>query len=83
MQELQSKLSGKEVPRSEADSEEAIQDVVAVSQEGSLGSLSDSDAGFGLPRSRQVCLSANGTTCCLKPICNLQLQDLFKHPVFV
>ncbi len=45
-QEVASKGQGSRAARSEADSEEAIQDVVAVSQEGSLGSLSDSDAGF-------------------------------------
>ncbi|KAK9908597.1 hypothetical protein WJX75_000177 [Coccomyxa subellipsoidea] len=45
-EEVASKRQGSQATRSEADSDEAIQDVVAVSQEGSLGSLSDSDAGY-------------------------------------
>lgn len=45
-QEVASNGQGSQATRSEADSDEAIQDVVAVSQEGSLGSLSDSDAGY-------------------------------------
>lgn len=42
-QDDKSQRSGR---RSEADSEEAIQDVCALSQEGSLGSFSGSDRSF-------------------------------------
>lgn len=54
------KEQGSPEARSEVDSDEAMQDVVAVSQEGSLGSLSDSDAGFGLSRTTSA-RSAPGT----------------------
>lgn len=43
VQDDKSRRSGR---RSEADSEEAIQDVCALSQEGSLGSFSGSDRSF-------------------------------------
>ncbi|BDA42004.1 hypothetical protein COCOBI_02-8020 [Coccomyxa sp. Obi] len=49
-----SKGKGSTATRSEADSEEALQDVVAVSQEGSLGSLSGSDAGQRLSRTNSA-----------------------------
>ena len=45
--------------RSEADSEEAVQDVCALSQEGSLGSFSDSDRSFKLRMAAAAeCISA-------------------------
>lgn len=64
-EEVQSKDSEKEAPRSEADSEEAIQDVVAVSQEGSLGSLSDSDAGFSPLANRHGLITPPVSVCCV------------------
>jgi len=45
---------------SEADSNEAQQDVVAVSQEGSLGSPSDSEADFQYPRTSASKRSSGG-----------------------
>ena len=49
-----SKGKGSSVTRSEADSEEALHDVVAVSQEGSLGSFSGSDASQRLSRTNSA-----------------------------
>ena len=50
--------------RSEADSEEAVQDVCALSQEGSLGSFSDSDRSFKLRMAAAAeCVSAPFLSC--------------------
>ena len=53
--------------RSEADSEEAVQDVCALSQEGSLGSFSDSDRSFKLRM-------AAAAECVSAPFCPANLE---------
>ena len=60
--------------RSEADSEEAVQDVCALSQEGSLGSFSDSDRSFKLRMAAAAeCVSAPILSCKL-PVAYLSGQ---------
>ena len=50
--------------RSEADSEEAVQDVCALSQEGSLGSFSDSDRSFKLRMAAAAECASAPSLCC-------------------
>ena len=53
--------------RSEADSEEAAQDVCALSQEGSLGSFSDSDLSFKLRMAAAAECVYAPSACCKLP----------------
>ena len=64
--------AGESSRRSEADSEEAVQDVCALSQEGSLGSFSDSDRSFKLRMAAAAeCDSAPFPSCRL-PLAKLE-----------
>ena len=73
-QDDKSRRSGR---RSEADSEEAIQDVCALSQEGSLGSFSGSDRSFA--RRIEAAAESVPPTCLLSKSRNAQ-QSTFDIP---